>query len=161
MLMYGLARNIPTTDDLVVFNISGFAQIGIPLDVLIPPNSLGVTSSKEFDLNYYNWIMNNDALFVEFFRIIQALYTGKKVYLVSGDYDWAENTTESILKLIQQRYGYNGVYINSDDDFIMLSQYEYKFSKYGLANLDYDKNRYSYLVNRMELQTPGLKVRYE
>ena len=49
--------------------------------------------------------------------IIQILYAGRSVYLMYGDEDWNENLIESLLKIIQQRYGYNAYHVESDEEY--------------------------------------------
>lgn len=156
MLMYGNSMNAELVD-AKIYNISGMKEGYENLQILIPPNEIGTTYGREFDIAYMNYVLYNDNVFVEFFRIIQNLYTGINVYLVFGDNDWSENLCQSILKIIQQRYGYNGYFINSFEDYIFASTNDSSdFNKqYGLYNLDQDKNRYSYLVKQIELKQPN------
>lgn len=156
MLMYGNSLNADLVD-AKIYNISGMKEGFEKLQILIPPNEIGTTYGREFDIAYMNYIMMNDAVFVEFFRIIQNLYTGINVYLVFGENDWSENLCQSILKIIQQRYGYNGYFINSFEDYLFVAMNDSSdFDKtYGLYNLDQDKNRYSYLVKQLELKQPN------
>jgi hypothetical protein len=126
------------------------------LQILIPPNVIGKTFDREFDINYYNYIMQNDQVFMEFFRIIQDLYLNKNVYLMFGDDEWSENLCQSLLKIIQQRYGYNGYYIDNMNDYLYASMNDTSdFNKeYGIYNLDQDKMRYSYLVKQIQIRLP-------
>lgn len=156
MLMYGNSNNIITTG--IVFNLTSMKEGFTRLSRLIPPNTIGRFTDREFDIIYANYIMSNDFVFKEFFDIIYPLYTGLDVYIIISDDDWSENLTESLLKLIQQRYGYNGGKINCIDDyyFILNSKNYSDFDRsYGLANLDIDKERYTYIVENARIKSGG------
>lgn len=156
MLMYGTSQNIPDIENLRVFNLTGYTMDYQVLNLLVPGSQFVRLDSKEFDMMYYEYIFNNDEAFLQFFVIIQQLYTGKSVYIISNEEDWCENLVESLLKVIQQRYGYNAVYITCEDDFLQASNMLFDFEPFGLVNLDVDKYRYSYLVNQREIQTGNL-----
>lgn len=162
MLMYGPTRCLQFIDKstFVVYNLTGMIEGFENIQSLIPPNELGRFDSYEFDLNYFNYVMQNDAIFVTFFRIIQSLYTGRSVYIISDEADWAESLIESLMKIIQQRYGYNGYCVKTDEDIIFaLQRDDCNFnSTFGLQNLDQDKLRYQYLVKRMEMINPYQRV---
>lgn len=155
MLMYGNGAN-STIVDAKIYNVSSMREGYENLQILIPPNVIGKTFDREFDINYYNYIMQNDQVFMEFFRIIQDLYLNKNVYLMFGDDEWSENLCQSLLKIIQQRYGYNGYYIDNMNDYLYASMNDTSdFNKeYGIYNLDQDKMRYSYLVKQIQIRLP-------
>lgn len=155
MLMYGTSVNI--IPEATIFNLCSYKE-GYQNLNLIPPISLGKLINKDFDIAYMQYIMSNDMIFVNFFNIIYCLYSGYDVYIIIGNDDWTENLAESLMKLIQQRYGYNGVKINNFDDYLYFSNNS-KLSDfapgYGVANLDMDKERYSYLVEHFRLKNGG------
>lgn len=154
MLMYGTATNI-ITDKTVVFNITSLRE-GFPkLVYLIPPNNIGLLTGRDFDMHYAEYIMNNDYVFFQFFTIINELYNGNNVYLVISDDEWSENLIESLLKLIQARYGYNGIRINTYQDFLdkFNSKYQESFNtSYGLLNLDEDKTRFGLICETEKIR---------
>ena len=153
--MYGNGAN-STIVDAKIYNVSSMREGHENLQILIPPNVIGKTFDREFDINYYNYIMQNNQVFMEFFRIIQDLYLNKNVYLMFGDDEWSENLCQSLLKIIQQRYGYNGYYIDNMNDYLYASMNDTSdFNKeYGIYNLDQDKMRYSYLVKQIQIRLP-------
>lgn len=160
MLMYGYDRddiiNISFSGDGLIYNLASMREGFIKLNNLIPPNNIGVFTDRDFDIVYANYIMNNDAVFTEFFQIIYNLYIGKDVLIIySPTYEWTENILESLLKLIQQRYGYNAVRIDSDEDYIYArNDCIFSFAPgYGIYNLDIDKDRFSYLIESYRLST--------
>lgn len=158
MLLYGDCRNIQ--DNCCVYNfcalVEGFQDAG-----LMPPNSLGALSEYDFDIKYMNYIFNNDMIFMNFMRIILDLYYGNNVYLIISNIndDWCSMITESLMKLIQQRYGINAVEIDSMEDLFYAE--DSGFNPYwGVANLDVDKSRYTYLYETARLASGG-KIQYE
>lgn len=155
MLMYGPARCLQYIDTsrFDIYNLTGMAEGYKSIQALIPPNELGYLDSYEFDVNYYNYIMSNDQFFIVFFWIIESLYQGRYVYIISDEADWCESLIESLLKIIQQRYGYNAYNVRSEEDVLYaLQRDDCKFDvTYGLHNLDQDKERYQYICKRIEL----------
>ena len=154
MLMYGTSEYIKTVsnDNTVILNLTSFKE-GLPrLQSLIPPNNLGLLSGKEFDIAYANYIMSNDNVFLQFYDIIYLLYCGKDVYLTISNDDWSEDLVESLFKLIQQRYGYNGNRINSIEDYYFECNRNSDFDPRLLINLDSDKERYSMIVQYLNMK---------
>ena len=145
MLMYGKASTARTIGfEGIIFNLTSMVEDYMPLRLLIPPNDLGRSTERDFDIAYANYIMNTDMAFVELFKIIYNLYMGVDVFLaVDDDQEWAENILESLLKLIQQRYGYNAIYIGGTSGEDSLNDYIYAKNNlsgnfalgYGLYNL--------------------------
>jgi hypothetical protein len=143
--------------DAKIFNITGMKEGYENLQILIPPNEVGRFTGRDFDICYANYIIYNDNVFIEFFKIIQNLYKGQNVYLVfDATSDWSENLAESLLKLIQQRYGYNAYHILLPEDYLYASQNDMsRFDPcYGIHNLDIDKERYEFVVQNMVLAIP-------
>ena len=146
MLMYGdayMANNLlSTTNNLVVFNLSSLNE-RFPRLYLIPPNTLGVNSELQFDINYMNWIVYNDGPFSEFMKIITSINNGYNVYIVISKEDWSINLIESLTKYIQERYGITAVFVESYEDFIYANDSE-AVEGPGLFNMQEDLARYSY-----------------
>ena len=99
MLMYGESR-----DDIlgigfagmgVIYNLSSLREGFNTLRLLIPPNEIGRFTDRDFDIAYANYILNNDAVFCEFFQIIYNLYLGYDVFILASSEDWSENILES------------------------------------------------------------------
>ena len=83
-------------------------------------------------------------LFMELMKIIYNLYLHNHVYILVYQSDTFDIVTESLMKLIQQRYGYNYQMINdiSDIDYYDDSS----FSVPGLYNYDIDQERYMQIM---------------
>lgn len=146
MLMYGDSSNIINTGQ--IFNITSLINGYNRLDLLYPPYGFIRSDNRDFDMSYYNYIMNNDNVFVQFFNIVYNLYLGNDVYLIISMDNWSINIIEAILKIIQQRYGYDGVLINDYSDYLYFSNSKtFGFDNgFGLMNLDKDLDRYIYLI---------------
>ncbi len=142
MLLYGNHLNIQS--QCVVYNLTSFIE-GYERLRIIPPNNLGASTEYEFDQLYASWILNNDVIFFEFFKIINMLMNGFDVYLIISEDPWSENILESLLKLIQQRYGYNATRIDSFDDLVYAEPGEFN-PGYGLFNFDQDNERFVYMA---------------
>ena len=152
MLMYGNAQAadmVVDNADTMVYNITSLNERyrNARLD-LLPPNSLGANSEYDYDLKYMEWVFANDGVFINFMKIILDLYNGLNVFLVTTSEDWSDMMVESLLKLIQQRYGVNSVAINTPEDLYYAEDAGFD-PNYGLINLDQDLARYQYLVGRL------------
>lgn len=145
MLYYGNLNNVQDTG--VVLNFTSPNEYYQRLN-LIPPNSLGATSDYDFDVKYMNWIMSDDYRFSQMFDIIEYLYQGFDVYIIISDDSWSENLIESLLKLIQQRYGYNATRIDCLEDLTTSPVGGFN-TEYGLYNFDEDEDRYCYYIEAM------------
>ena len=157
MLFYGNGEYIP--DNCKVYNLSSMKE-GYPrFKFLLPPNHLGKSFDRDFDIAYFNYIFQNDAVFYEFFSIIYELYINNDVYIfVDGNADWSENIGESLFKAIQQRYGYNSYLCCSEEDYLYIknSCESPRFnSDWGLYNLDKDKERYTLYIETKRIQAGG------
>ena len=159
MLMYGpaSAADIKFGGKGVMYNLSSMREGFISLQALIPPNTIGRLTDREFDIAYANYIMSNDTLFCIFFQIIYNLYIGKDVFIIVSTEDWSENLLESLLKLIQQRYGYNAVLINTEADYLYAAtSMIFGFAPgYGIYNLDQDKERFTTLIEQYRIANNG------
>lgn len=159
MLMYGTASaaDIKFGGKGVMYNLSSMREGFISLQALIPPNTIGRLTDREFDIAYANYIMSNDTLFCIFFQIIYNLYIGKDVFIIVSTEDWSENLLESLLKLIQQRYGYNAVLINTESDYLYAAtSMNFGFAPgYGIFNLDQDKERFTTIIEQYRIANNG------
>lgn len=127
----------------VIYNLNSLVEIGIRLR-LMPPSeleSISFRDEKLFDQAYANYIFSDNEIFSRFMGVILSFYYGSDVYiLVDDSIDMGEIIIESLMKLIQQRYGIISNYIKESDDLDYLT--EGTLSIPGLYNLDIDKSRY-------------------
>lgn len=157
MLMYGTYENM--IDSGLVYNLTSLREGYERLPLLVPPNEIGKLTGRDFDIAYMNYIFGNDSVFYQFFFIIMALYNDMDVFLIVSKDDWSENLVESLMKLIQQRYGYNGVEIKSPNDYIYYMNQSKdlpEFNPYfGIQNLDSDKERFAYIQTSIQIRNNG------
>lgn len=94
--------------------------------------------TNQYDIEYANFIFNNTQQRIEFLYLIYQLQIGNPVLIAIGSYPGMYEMAESLLKLIQTRYGYNG-YIITNDDLENLDIFESRFSVPGLVLFDQEK----------------------
>lgn len=146
MFLVGDIRCLPESikDNLLILNLSSLIE-GFPRVHLVPSVTTQYNNDKEFDIAYANYIFSNDNVFMEFMKIVYPLYCGQDVFLlVSRSENTHDIITESLCKLIQQRYGYNYQLLNNKDD---IDYYDDSgFSMVGIQALDIDKERMTYIA---------------
>ncbi len=110
----------------------------------IAVSNMQLNDEREFDIRYANYLSTNDAAFIDIMKIVYNLYQGYDVFCIAdvGD-EYNELFVESILKFIQQKYGFNGQILGSPEDFLYTQ--DSTFTIQGLYNLDIDKERFAIL----------------
>lgn len=144
MILMGSYNCIPQHIPVVVYNISSFLE-GIQRLFLLPDNQITFEDEFEFDIKYAQYILNTQKSFISLIHIMIDIYDGKNVYLcVSRDDGYFEYLNESIIKLIQNRYGYPVCLINEQEDYKYLNPDPnfYTLNIQGLYNFDSDKEYY-------------------
>ena len=145
MLLVGDVRCLPDdTNKFLILNLSSLVE-GYQRVHLVPSISTIYNDDKQFDIDYANYIFCNDIVFMEFMKIVYPLYMGSDVFLlVSRNENTYDIITESLCKLIQQRYGYNYQLLNNKDDIDYYDDSNFSFN--GIQILDQDKERMTYLA---------------
>ena len=115
--LQNLSRVYNTLDNrLVVLNLNANVQCYTRLN-LMPPLGMN-TSSMEFDTQYINLLLSDPNYFMQFMYIMNYLKNGCDVVLLIYNEDTVFNAiTETLVKFIQQRYGYNYQFLNDVEDF--------------------------------------------
>lgn len=150
---YDILRNI--TGDFVVFNLSSQTQDiqrlpGLMIDINGPIND-----EKEFDIWYYDYIMNNIVPFTSLMNVLMTLYDGNNVYICIGEYSYDRiiaMINESFMKLIQQRYDIKYYIINSAEDYYSIENGNdgCAFNSIeGIMNFDKDKETFVLMQTEM------------
>ena len=96
-------------------------------------------------LNIIPTLYNNDIFSVVFDSYYgEFLYNGKNVIVLVTRSTNSDAITESLIKIIQDRYGYisNNIFSKEDCDYLV----EGKFSAFGIHALDCDKDRLMKLI---------------
>lgn len=152
MLLYGTVQNLQKTDKTEVYNFSSLNEYYSKLN-LLPPREFGWEYDYDFDIRYANYIMTNDTVFFDMMMIVYSLYQGKDIFVLIDDNIILEPMNESLFKFIQQRYGYNSYRINSIYDFLIAD--DSSFTPFGLFNLDQDKDRLAYMLEKERILNGG------
>ena len=133
----------------VVYNLTSYYSGLIDLTPLVISSELVnnpyispdmYVDSINFDIEYANKIINNDKYFSLFLSPIVASYQGKVSIIMVKHDPYRDAFMESIIKLIQQRYGYNCWIVETIDDIECLR--EPSFSPQGILTLGEDLKRY-------------------
>lgn len=143
---YDILRKI--TDEFVVFNLSSQTQDiarlpGLMIDITGP-----IYDEKDFDIWYFDYIMNNEIPFTSLMNVLMNLYDGNNVYVCIGEYSYDRiiaMINESFMKVIQQRYDIKYYIINSAEDYysIINGNDGCAFNSIeGIMNFDKDKERF-------------------
>lgn len=131
------ARRLSVKNNIYLINLSS-ANLSIPPSTLfhVPQSNM---ETNMYDIEYANFIFNNTQQRIEFLTIIYNLQIGNDVLIMIGNYPGMYEMGESLLKLIQSRYGYRGYFINMSDldDLSMFDNS--RFSVPGLTLFDQEK----------------------
>ena len=134
---------------VVSYNLSSYFSDVPTLNALIPSMEFipeetlsGDCTTPIFDVSYHNFIMANNDAFCQFMNIIVPAYTSPDtmVQILIRNSPFCDAITESLLKFIQQRYGYNAYIVNQPEDFLYTDESD--FSIPGLFALDQDLMRW-------------------
>jgi len=141
MLFIGDHTTVPPINNIHVVSIysfrEGFSRFELNTDL-----TLAMADDLVFDSKLAEFILNDNSTFLDFMSIIFPLYNGENVYMIlNRDSEYFMNIAESIVKLIQQRYGYNHAVINEFNDYNYVES-DTGFSLQGLYNFDIDRERY-------------------
>lgn len=152
MIIMGNYKHIPNVDIIdIEYNnilnlsspINGFDRLN-----LLPPIDLKFTFDNTFDRMYYEYVINDNNAFIEFMsKIILPVYSGKNVYIIVNEGYGYDYINESIMKMIQARYGVVVNYINDIEDYFYIKDdYTVSFNSYGMINFIQDSEKYRQLM---------------
>lgn len=131
--------------NISVFNLSslysGYVDLTNLLTQIQPINSTGLPAnlfvqSLEFDMQYMAGIFNNPMLFSNFMSFMSQAFEGFIVVLLVQRDEYRDAIMESLIKLIQQRYGYNCWVIENSEDLSYV--HEESFTPSGLETIIQD-----------------------
>lgn len=143
-----LSRVYTLDSEWILLNLNANTQqYGARLN-LIPPLGMN-TASMEFDTQYINLLLSDPNYFMQFMYIMNYLKNGYNVVLLIYNEDTVFNAiTETLVKFIQQRYGYNYQFLNDVEDFNQWDQSS--FTAPGIIQFDQDYNRYEEYLIKMD-----------
>lgn len=145
----------------ILFNLSSFRE-GLPDLGILPTNEVMATmfsqdqNTKVLDDNLFNYIYYNDEIFYNFFsKIMYPFYSGLDILIAVSVEEPFSSLTESIIKIIQQRYGYNCAFINYPEDLMYLQDSkDATMNLLGVYNFDIDKQRYITVSSNKGMKVP-------
>ena len=168
MIYAGDYRCIPSnysTRNMVILNLSGLTEGYQRLNLIPQKDSrLDFMDDNQFDLAYFNYIFSNEFMFMELMKIINNLLFGKDVFLLVTRNEWFDRITESLLKVIQKRYGCTYMMLNDPDDILSEMDevsIDEGFSTVGLSCLDQDLQVFSFNIAKYNTEQEICKMKTE
>ena len=145
-----LIQYLPQNKRAVVYNMSSLYSGYKDATALITTQAFQNTpymqnfdqyvQTVDFDIQYAGRILSDPLAFTELLDIMQCDYSGMNaIILVQHDF-YRDSVMESLLKLIQQRYGYNAWVIDDPED--IESIYEPHYTPMGIMQLNSDLEKY-------------------
>lgn len=165
MLIFGPYRAIPD-NSFRVFNLSSQNQAIERLPGLLAMPNYGTSIPQDpigyeyqFDLWYYEYVLNDPIACSSLMMILNALYEGEKVYICISEYS-SDNTismvNESFMKLIQTRYDIKYSIINESEDYFYIQHDGCDFlSVQGIATFDEDRKRFLQVCEENRVASGG------
>lgn len=123
----------------------------IPLNLMRPVRHFvqqyGSATCSGFDASFISSILNDEVMFMEFMQIAISLYTAKDVFImVYNEPEIFIPAAETLMKLIQQRYGYDYEELHSVEDFD--PYHSGSFNTVGAVTFDMDMARLERIIAR-------------
>lgn len=160
MIIFTTIRNIPYElleykgiRQVVSYNLSSYYSDAPSMNALIPSIQnmseeilQGDCLIPQFDIEYGKHVIGDNNAFLQFMNIIVPAYmnTDMLVQVLIGHSNFRDAITESLIKLIQQRYGYNSYIVNDIEDFLCVDESD--FSIPGLFTIDEDIARWRSMI---------------
>ena len=142
---------------VLIYNLSSYFSDVPTLSMLIPniqyiPESAldgDISVVPEFDIMYGQHVIQNNEAFLQLMMLLVPEYTEPDtlIQVLIDRSEFRDAITESLVKLVQQRYGYNICIVNEIDDFIYAEESD--FSIPGLFALDADLERWRMMMASM------------
>ena len=142
---------------MAVFNLSSLYSGFIDLTKLITGvanvvSASGTTmpipeyvNSIDFDLYYISYIFNNEDVFKSFMSLLSTAYEGIICVVMVQRDGYRDTIMESLIKIIQQRYGYNSWIVSDQED--IFSVRESTFTPMGITVLKEDLTKFDQMNN--------------
>lgn len=161
MLIFGPYNAIQYPYVQMVFNLSSLTQDIPRLPGLIPPINGPIIDEKDFDMWYYNYVLNNPEPFKSMMSILLSMYDGYITYVCIGEYimdSYMSIINESFMKILQQRYGIKYSIVNElgDYDYIQKDGSDFDNNE-GLQTFDEDRMEYLQITMEEYISINGTK----
>jgi len=112
--------------------------------------------TPEFDMQYYTAIFNNPKMFATFMDFIYCDFIGMNAILLVYREFYRDAVMESILKIMQQRYGLNGWVVETPEDIECLKNTHYNPD--GIMLLQQDIEKYTELCKINTIENPCIDI---
>lgn len=136
--------NFSSPSSVAKENVHSLITVGHLFDRSVQINHslvMDYVNSVEFDIKYAQAILEFDTkMFEDFMKIINDNHEGKIVILLVYREPYRDSIMESLIKLIQQRYGYNSWIVDSIED--IYSCKESTYTPEGLLTIEEDIKKY-------------------
>lgn len=143
-----------------IFNFYSMVEIGEYLNHLNPypnifsylqqDNGEGDENTIQFDLAYVNQLLYDNDTFIDFMKIMMNLEIYDNVIVVTNyDNPYIMYVVESLIKIIQERYGIQSYIVNCIEDIDELNVSE--FTQEGYLNYIQDMDRFKAITSTPEL----------
>ena len=161
MLIFGPYNAIQYPYVQMVFNLSSLTQDIPRLPGLIPPINGHIVDEKDFDMWYYNYVLNNPEPFKSMMSILLSMYDGYITYVCIGEYimdPYMSIINESFMKILQQRYGIKYSIVNEINDYDYIQKDGSDFdNNEGLQTFDEDRMEYLQMTMEEYISINGTK----
>lgn len=134
----------------LITNISPINNTGLPMPEFV--------NSVEFDIQYASAVLNTPELFGSLINIMLRAYEGYLVCILVQRDPYRDAVMESLIKLIQQRYGYNCWIVEDVDDIEIISE-QMLFAD-GLITLDADIKQFNQMYSKgmVDMILPNVNI---
>jgi hypothetical protein len=153
MIIFGDNNIVPyllgNRERYFVLNFFNPTNLGTRISNMFLPQIIRQTcdlESPQFDMAYAKYLLEDNNAFQDFMEILMSMYYNENdnvLILTDLSSSLVTAMCESIIKLIQQRYGYNCYIANCPEDIMTIPESE--MSEMGMKIFLQDKERYSYL----------------
>lgn len=138
---------IPGIKKVLVLNLLSLFDMGDQIPHILPypyPAHELVFSDDQLqlDMMYADYLINHIPAFIDLMKIMYPLYENSDllVYILITHDPYRDVITESLIKFIQERYGYICNEINTLEDVMYVEHGTFNYV--GIMNMDMDKEKY-------------------
>lgn len=152
---------IPGIKKVLVLNLYSLFDMGEQIPNIIPfpfpvPELVYSDDQVQLDMIYADYLTNHIPAFMDLMKILYPLYENSDllVYILISHDPYRDVMTESLIKFIQERYGYICNLINTLEDVLYVQ--DGSFSYNGIIAMDMDKEKYiNILYDTGQLNLPN------
>ena len=168
MLVFGPYSAIPRDEDFIIYNLSSLTESipRLPGLLVAPENISNIFNiedkefqERQFDIWYYEYLLNDVTACSSLMTILKSLYDGNKVYICIQEYsasDVISILNESFMKFIQSRYDIMYSIINTPEDYEYIPKDGCDFASVaGIMNFDKDLKEFMYNCVENQLMSTG------